>query len=51
MCDKCIELNVKIVRCERIIAGIGDRVTIDRLKALVEQMKAQKLALHPEQKA
>ena len=51
MCDRCAELNRKIVGCERIIASINDRLTIDRLIGLVKQMKARKVALHPEQKA
>jgi FAD/FMN-containing dehydrogenase len=49
MCDKCVELDGKIKHCERISASISDQLTIDRIKELVEQMKAQKSALHPEQ--
>jgi hypothetical protein len=48
MCDKCIELDDKIEHYERISVSINDQVTIDRIKKLVEQMKAQKAALHPE---
>lgn len=43
MCDRCAELNRKIVGCERIIASINDRLAIDPLKGLVEQMKVKKL--------
>jgi len=50
MCDKCIELDDKIEHYERISVSINDQVTIDRIKKLVEQMKAQKAALHPERK-
>jgi hypothetical protein len=49
MCDKCIELDDKIEHYERISVSINDERTIDRIKKLVEQMKAQKAALHPEQ--
>jgi hypothetical protein len=49
MCDKCVELDGKIEHYERISASISDQLTIDRIKELVEQMKAQKSALHPEQ--
>jgi len=48
MCDKCVELDGKIEHYERISAAISDRLTIDRIKELVQQMKAQKSALHPE---
>jgi hypothetical protein len=48
MCDKCVELDGKIEHYERISASIGDQLTIDRLTQLVEQMKAQKAALHPQ---
>jgi hypothetical protein len=51
MCDKCAELDGQIVRCERIAGFINDRLTIDRIKGLVEQMKAQKVALHHEQES
>jgi hypothetical protein len=50
MCDKCIELDDKIEHYERISVSINDQLTIDRIKELVEQMKAQKAALHPERK-
>jgi flagellar motility protein MotE (MotC chaperone) len=46
MCDKCVEN--KIEHYERISDSINDQLTIDRIKKLVEQMKAQKAALHPE---
>jgi FAD/FMN-containing dehydrogenase len=49
MCDKCVELDGKIEHYERISASISDQLTIDRIKELVEQMKAQKSALHPKQ--
>jgi hypothetical protein len=49
MCDKCTELDGKIEHYERIAASISDQLTIDRIKELVEQLKAQKAALHPEQ--
>ena len=48
MCDKCVELDGKIEHYERVSTSINDQLTIDRVKELVEQMKAQKAALHPE---
>lgn len=49
MCEKCVELDRKIERSERMSFSISDQLTIDRIKELVMQMKAQKTALHPEQ--
>jgi hypothetical protein len=49
MCEKCVELDSKIKHYERISASLTDQLTIDRIKELVEQMRAQKSALHPKQ--
>ena len=48
MCDKCVELDVKIEHYERIRLSIADRVTVDRIKELVAEMKAQKAKFHTE---
>jgi hypothetical protein len=50
MCDKCTELDGKIEHYERISASISDQLAIDRIKELVERLKAQKAALRPEQR-
>jgi hypothetical protein len=50
MCDKCTKLDKKIEHYETMIVSIGDRVTVERLMALVAELQAQKAALHPEQK-
>ena len=47
MCDKCQELDKKIKQYERIAASINDQFTIDRIRALVEELRVQKAALHP----
>ena len=49
MCDKCIQLDKKIEHYERLASGIADELTLERLRELVREMKAQKTALHPEQ--
>jgi hypothetical protein len=49
MCEKCVEIDGTIERCERGIASVGDRVTVERLMALIEDLQAQKVALHPEE--
>jgi hypothetical protein len=50
MCDKCAQLNKRIEHYETMIVSIGDRVTVERLMAMVAELQAQKEALHPEQK-
>jgi hypothetical protein len=50
MCDKCAPLDKKIEHYEKIAVSIGDRVTVERLMALIDDLKAQKAVLHPEQK-
>jgi hypothetical protein len=50
MCDKCAELDKKIEHYRKLSASISDRLTLDGIKALIEEKQAQKAALHPEQK-
>jgi hypothetical protein len=49
MCDKCIQLDKKIEHYERLVSGVADELTLERLRELVREMRAQKTALHPEQ--
>ena len=42
MCDKCAELVKKIEQYERIAASITDQLTIDRIKMLIEELRARK---------
>ena len=48
MCDKCVALDRKIDHYEQMLMSIGDRVTVERLMALIADLQAQKVALHPE---
>jgi hypothetical protein len=50
MCDKCEELDKKIEHYRKIILGIGDKLTVERIEAMIGDLQAQKAALHPEQK-
>ena len=50
MCDKCDDLDKKIEHYRRILLSIGDQITVERLAGLIGDLKAQKAALHPEQK-
>jgi beta-phosphoglucomutase-like phosphatase (HAD superfamily) len=49
MCGQCVEIDKKIEHYRSIASRITDQATIDGTKKLIEQMKAQKAALHPEQ--
>jgi hypothetical protein len=48
MCDKCADLNVRIERCQRLLALVTDKITIDGIEMLLATYLAQKLGLHPE---
>jgi hypothetical protein len=50
MCDQCVELDNKIERCRRLSSSLTDQITIDRIKALIEELQTQKVELHPQQK-
>jgi hypothetical protein len=49
MCDKCIEFDAKIEHYRYMARMLTDQPTLDAIQKLVEQMKADKVALHPEQ--
>jgi hypothetical protein len=49
MCDQCIQLDKKIERYQRLASAVADELTLERLRELVREMRAQKTALHPEQ--
>ena len=49
MCERCVQLDAKIEHYNRIAGSLTDQLTIERIKMLVEQMTAEKAALHPEQ--
>jgi hypothetical protein len=49
MCDKCVELDEKIVRYRRISSSIMDQFRIDKIKELIADAEAEKATLHPEQ--
>jgi hypothetical protein len=50
MCDKCEQLDKKIEHYQKLLWGISDQLTVDRIKSLIADLRAQKAALHPEQK-
>ena len=46
MCSKCEKITATIEHYERIRAAIGDQLTVDRIKELVAEMRAEKVGLH-----
>jgi hypothetical protein len=50
MCDKCEELDKKIEHYRRICLSIADQITVERIDAMIADLQAQKVTLHPEQK-
>ena len=48
MCEKCVEIDGRIARYQRLAAGIVDQPAIDAIKLLIERLRAQKAELHPE---
>jgi beta-phosphoglucomutase-like phosphatase (HAD superfamily) len=49
MCETCVEIDGKIEHYRHISSRITDQPMLDGIKQLIEQLKAQKAALHPEQ--
>jgi hypothetical protein len=50
MCDKCQELQKKIDRYRRLAVSINDQLTIDQLNQVIENLEAEKVKLHPDQR-
>jgi hypothetical protein len=48
MCDECVKLDQKIEHYERMIARVSDPLTTERVGKLIEDIRGQKAALHPE---
>jgi hypothetical protein len=46
MCEKCVTIERKIEHYERICSSIPDQLTVERIKALIAEMKAQKAKFH-----
>jgi hypothetical protein len=49
MCETCVEIDGKIEHYRDISSRITDQPMLDEIIRLIEQMKAQKAALHSEQ--
>ena len=51
MCEKCEELDERIEHYRYLMARVTDRRTNEGIGKLIEDMQAQKAALHPEREA
>jgi hypothetical protein len=49
MCEKCVALDAKIDRYQRMARMITDQRTLDGIAKAIEETNAEKAALHPEQ--
>jgi hypothetical protein len=50
MCEKCAPLDKKIEHYQKLLLGVGDQLTVDRIKSLIADLQTQKVVLHPEKK-
>jgi hypothetical protein len=48
MCEKCVTIDKKTEHYERLCLSISDQLTIERIKTLIAEMKAEKAGFHPE---
>ena len=49
MCNRCIEIDLTLERYRRLSSSVTDQTTLDAIKNFTEQLKAEKVELHPEQ--
>ena len=47
MCEKCAQLDEKIVDCKALSKQTDDQPTLDGIAILIGQYEAQKRELHP----
>jgi hypothetical protein len=48
MCEKCLELDARIAHYRALVDPAMDPVTRQRVARLIEDLKSEKAALHPE---
>jgi len=46
MCEKCEAIDQKIEQYKQIAGVITDQLTLDRIKAMVADLTAKKVAMH-----
>jgi hypothetical protein len=47
MCEKCAQLDEKIVHCKALSKHTADQLTLDGIAILIWQYETQKRDLHP----
>jgi len=50
MCEACGELDERIAHYRKVMSAMTDRLTIERITALVTELEARKAALHRQPK-
>jgi hypothetical protein len=48
MCGKCDEIDDKIAHHSLLLSRISDKIARDGIASLIEEVKTEKAALHPE---
>jgi hypothetical protein len=48
MCDKCIELDRRIVHYGALSTGVQDAAALEGIRFLIAKYEADKKALHPD---
>jgi hypothetical protein len=48
MCEKCDHIEITIQRARRLASSVTDQLTVERLKAMVEDLQIKRARLHPE---
>jgi hypothetical protein len=49
MCEKCLEIDEKIKRYRRVVDAAADELTRNRMEDLIQHLKDEKRALHPDE--
>jgi hypothetical protein len=49
MCNRCAELDGKIEHYQRLSRMVTDQPTLDAIEKLTGELRAEKVALHPDQ--
>ena len=47
MCEKCDDIDAKIIRYKRLASQINDKILNDGIAQLIEKVLAEKASLHP----
>ena len=50
MCEKCTEIDEKIERYLRFTHAVPDQDFVDRVSALIKDLKSEKAAFHPKER-